>query len=89
MSCENLKGLPLTRKFSNKVGLPHVWGEVHLAGITSHHVALEDLLLVQSEAVLGSKDQNLVVHGLACQPFTWGEKQANSMSAYGYTTLMS
>lgn len=46
-------------------GLPHVWGEVHLAGIASHHVTFEDFLLVQSEAVLGSKDQNLVVHRLA------------------------
>lgn len=55
------------RKCCNTVkGLPHVWGEVHLAGISSHHVAFEDFLLVQSEAVLGAKDQNLVVHGLTC-----------------------
>ena len=50
---------------------PHVRGEVHLAGVAGHHVALEDLLLVQTEAVLGPKDQDLVVHGLARQPFTW------------------
>lgn len=47
---------------------PHVWREVHLAGVTSHHVTFEDLLLVESEAVLGAKDQDLVVHGLAGQP---------------------
>lgn len=45
--------------------LPHVGGEVHLAGITGHHVAFEDFLLVQSETVLGSEDQNLIVHRLA------------------------
>lgn len=31
-------------------------------------MTFEDLLLVQSEAVLGAKDQDLVVHGLAGQP---------------------
>lgn len=54
--------------------IAHVWREVHLAGIASHHVALENFLLVQSEAVLGSKDKNLVVHGLACQPLTIGRE---------------
>lgn len=49
-----------------------------MAGITSHHVTLEDLLLVQPEAVLGSKDENLVVHGLTCEPFTWRNTQNNS-----------
>ena len=59
--------LAFISKLSDKSkGLPHVWGEVHLAGIASHHVAFEDLLLVQSEAVLRTKDKNLVVHGLAC-----------------------
>lgn len=51
-----------------------------MAGIASNHVTFEDLLLVQSEAVLGPKDQNLVVHGLTSQPFTWGWKQAKTMT---------
>ena len=62
---ETVKGVPLEV-------LPHVGGEVHLAGITGNHVTFEDLLLVQSEAVLGSENQNLVVHGLAGEPFACG-----------------
>lgn len=59
--------------------LPHVWGKAHLACITGHHVAFEDFLFVQSEAILGSKDENLVVHGLTCQPFTWNTKREISL----------
>lgn len=59
-----------------------------MAGISSHHVTLEDLLLVQPEAVLGSKDKNLVVHGLTCKPFTCGEKQAKCVASHCYRELM-
>lgn len=51
--------------------LPHVWGEVYLAGVACNHVTFENLLFVQSEAILGSKDEDLVVHGLTGQPFTY------------------
>lgn len=52
--------------------LPHIRREVHLTSISSHHVTLEDLLLVQSESVLRSKDQDLIIHGLTGQPLSWG-----------------
>lgn len=39
-------------------------------------MTFEDLLLVQSEAILGPKNQDLVVHRLACEPLTWSLKQA-------------
>lgn len=56
----------------------HVRGEVHLAGVARHHVTFEDLLLVQSEAVLSAKDQDLVVHGLAGQPLACSEIERES-----------
>lgn len=40
-------------------------------------MTFEDFLLVQSEAVLGPKNQDLVVHRLARQPLTWRLKQVN------------
>lgn len=41
-------------------------------------MTFEDLLLVQSEAVLGPKNQDLVVHRLAGEPLTWSSKQAKT-----------
>lgn len=40
-------------------------------------MTFEDFLLVQSEAVLGAKDQDLVVHGLAGQPLACRDQTRN------------
>lgn len=50
--------------------IPHVRREVHLTGIARHHVTFEDLLLVETESVLSSKYQDLIIHRLTGQPFT-------------------
>lgn len=48
-----------------------------MAGIPCYHVTFEDLLLVQSEAVLSPKNQDLVVHRLTGEPLTWCLKQTD------------
>lgn len=61
--------------------VPHIRREIHLARIAGHHVTLEDLLLVQPKPVLCSKDENLVVHGLAGQPLACSPNITVSQSA--------
>lgn len=46
----------------------HIRREVHLTGVSSHHVTLKDLLLVEPESVLSAKDKDLIIHGLTSQP---------------------
>ena len=48
--------------------LPHVWGEVNVAGVPRHHVTFEDLLTHVLEAIQHIEDDDLIVHGLAGQP---------------------
>ena len=55
--------------------LPHIRGEVHLTRISSHHMTLEYLLLVESESIHGTIDKDLIVHGLTSKPFTCNQRE--------------
>ena len=49
--------------------VPAVWRKAWLTRIAGHHVSLEDLFVVLAESILRAVDQDLVVQGLAGQPF--------------------
>lgn len=64
--------------------VPHLRREVNRAGIASHHVPLEDLLTHHLEAIEDVEDDDLVIHGLACQPLAWNNVRITLDSSTGF-----